>query len=91
VVVTLLLLASVRVHAEEDLALRVAQQEARLARSRLKAATGRYEGHRKQALDHVNRALREIRLGLLDAAVEREHGAARHDGAVHPAGPGERE
>jgi hypothetical protein len=65
--------------AEADLELRAAQQELKLARTYLQAASRRYRGHRTRALEHVAYALRAVRLGLLDAAWAREHGAAAHE------------
>jgi hypothetical protein len=65
---------------EPDGELRAAQAEIKLARTYLQAAPGRYEGARRRALDHVKQALRQVRLALLDAASEREHGAEGHDG-----------
>jgi hypothetical protein len=76
VVVGGLVLAAL-LRAEPDPELRAAQAELRLAKSYLEAARGAYGGHRQTAIAHVKRAIREIRLGLLDAAVAREHGAPR--------------
>jgi hypothetical protein len=63
--------------AEPDPELHAAQAELRLAKSELDAMQGAYGGHRRAAIDHVKRAMREIKLGLLDAAVAREHGEPR--------------
>ena len=87
----LLVLGTARpVRAEADLELRAAQQELKLAKAWLDSASRRYQGHRLEAIAHVRRALREVRLGLLDAAAAREHGRdgahARPD-ASHPARP----
>lgn len=60
--------------AEQDGQLKAAQQELKLAKDQLESAGRQYGEHRNEALVHVKRALREIRLGLLDAATEREHG-----------------
>lgn len=59
---------------ERDGELKAAQAELRLALDSLQAAARTYGEARNEALVHVKRALREIRLGILDAAVEREHG-----------------
>jgi hypothetical protein len=74
VLVALLGIARATPAAEQDLELKAAQQELRLAQAALEAAGRRYGEHRADALAHVKQAIREIRLGLLDAAVEREHG-----------------
>ena len=60
--------------AEADLELKAAQAELKLAQDDLQAAGRAYGEFRGEAIEHVKRALREIRLGLLDAAQEREHG-----------------
>jgi len=60
--------------AEQDAELKAAQAELKLAMDSLQAAGRGYGESRNEALVHVKRAIREIRLGLLDAAVEREHG-----------------
>jgi hypothetical protein len=59
---------------EQDGELKAAQVELKLAQDYLQAAGRAYGEHRNEALVHVKRALREIRLGLLDAATAREHG-----------------
>lgn len=71
------LLAVAAIGAEFDLELRAAQQELKLARRLLQNAPKRYEGRREKAMDHVKAAQRQIRLGLLDAASEREHPPAQ--------------
>ena len=60
--------------AEQDGELKAAQAELKLALESLQTAGRAYGESRNEALVHVKRAMREIRLGLLDAAVEREHG-----------------
>jgi hypothetical protein len=60
--------------AEQDGELKAAQVELKLAQDYLQSAGRAYGEHRNEALVHVKRALREIRLGILDAAVAREHG-----------------
>ena len=72
-----LLLAGAGMGAEFDLELHAAQQELKLARRLLQNAPKRYEGRREKAMDHVKAAQRQIRLGLLDAASEREHPPAQ--------------
>ena len=69
-----LLLAAAAPAADQDGQLKAAQQELKLAQEYLQAAGRRYGEHRNEALVAVKRALREIRLGLLDAAAAREHG-----------------
>ena len=60
--------------AEQDPELKAAQAELKLAKDYLEAAGRTYGEARNEALVHVKRAMREIRLGLIDATVEREHG-----------------
>ena len=60
--------------AEPDPELKAAQAELKLAQDDLRAAGRSYGESRGEAIEHVKRALREIRLGLLDAAQAREHG-----------------
>jgi hypothetical protein len=71
------LLGGAGIAAEFDLELHAAQQELKLARRLLQNAPKRYEGRREKAMDHVKAAQRQIRLGLLDAASEREHPPAQ--------------
>lgn len=75
--VAVALLLATLLRAEPDPQLHAAQAELRLAKSYLDSAQGAYGGHRRTAIDHVKRAMREIKLGLLDAAVAREHGEPR--------------
>ena len=75
VLVLLALLSAVPAFAaEQDPELKAAQAELKLARDYLEAAGRAYGESRSEALAHLKRALREIRLGLIDATVEREHG-----------------
>jgi hypothetical protein len=60
--------------AEQDPEMKAAQAELKLAKDYLEAAGRAYGEFRGEALAHVKRALREIRLGIIDATVEREHG-----------------
>jgi len=70
----ILVLSSSVPAAEQDGELKAAQAELKLAQDDLQSAGRAYGEHRNEALVHVKRALREIRLGILDAAVAREHG-----------------
>jgi len=74
VLLAILVVSSSTLAAEQDPELKTAQQELKLAQQYLQAAGRSYGEYRNEALVHVKRALREIRLGLLDAAQEREHG-----------------
>ena len=74
VVLVAVLLAVPAVADEQDPELKAAQAELKLAKEYLEAAGRAYGESRNEALAHVKRAMREIRLGLIDAAVEREHG-----------------
>ena len=67
--------------ADQDGELKAAQAELRLALDSLQAAGRTYGESRNEALVHVKRAMREIRLGILDATVEREHGPQYRHGA----------
>lgn len=69
-----LLAAAPALAADQDGELKAAQAELKLALDSLQAAGRAYGESRNDALAHVKQAMREIRLGLLDAAVEREHG-----------------
>ena len=64
--------------AEQDPELKAAQAELKLAKDYLDAAGRAYGEFRGEALAHVKRALREIRLGIIDATVERENGPQYH-------------
>jgi hypothetical protein len=80
----LLLPARAGLGVDFDLELRAAQAELKLARRTLQNAPRRYEGRRQEAMDHVKAALREIRLGLLDAASDREHSPQQRHMPAHP-------
>ena len=69
-----LVLSGAALALEQDGELKAAQSELKLAQDYLQSAGRAYGEHRNEALVHVKRALREIRLGILDAAVAREHG-----------------
>jgi len=51
-------------HAAGDHELLAAQQELKIARDHLQAAGPDYAGHRRAAIDAIDRALQEIRQGL---------------------------
>lgn len=70
----ILVLSGAALAAEQDGELKAAQAELKLAQDYLQSAGRAYGEHRNEALVHVKRALREIRLGILDAAQAREHG-----------------
>jgi hypothetical protein len=61
------MLVASRASADEDLELLAAQQELKLARRHLQQAPHAYEGRRRTALDHVNRAIQDIRVALREA------------------------
>jgi len=79
------LLAVPVVRAEEHPDMDAARQSLEAARDHLKAAGHEYGGHRKTALERVNQALEQIRLGLASAgSVEkkverREQGLQRRE------------
>ncbi|HUE31038.1 MAG TPA: hypothetical protein VMR79_09175 [Verrucomicrobiae bacterium] len=56
-----LLLAFGTSRAGGDHEMLAAEQELKIARDHLQAADPAYEGHRRAAMDHIDRALREIR------------------------------
>ena len=56
-----LLLAVGTARAGGDHEMLAAEQELKIARDHLQAADPAYEGHRRAAMDHIDRALREIR------------------------------
>lgn len=74
VLLAVLALSGAALAAEQDGEMKAAQAELKLAQDHLQSAGRAYGEHRSEALVHVKRALREIRLGILDAAVAREHG-----------------
>jgi hypothetical protein len=59
-----LLFAVAPVRAEDDDDMKAAQHDLQSARDHLKAAKHDYEGHRKDALDLVQRALGQVDQGL---------------------------
>ena len=60
----IVLLAVATAGAEEDAELRAAQRELKQARAHLQQADRDYDGHRRQAVEHLDEALREVRLAL---------------------------
>ena len=64
VVIALLVALAVPVLADEHEAMRAAQHELKLVKQRLKEAPKDYDGHRKAAIDYIDKALTEVRLGL---------------------------
>jgi hypothetical protein len=59
-----LLVAVAPVRAEDETEMQAAQHDLQSARDHLKAAKHDYEGHRKDALDLVQRALAQVDQGL---------------------------
>ena len=70
------LLVASGVLADEHSGMRAAQQELKVARTHLQESARTYGGHRKAAIDHINAALDEVRMGL--AAVGAAGPGARH-------------
>jgi len=60
-------LASVAYAADDHPEMDAAQNDLQSARSHLQAAAHDYAGHRKAAIEHVNKALAEIQQGLKTA------------------------
>ena len=58
------LLAAASLHAEDVDPLQAVRQDLQSARAHLKAAPHEYAGHRKQALDLVDRALAQVEQGI---------------------------
>jgi len=67
VVIPVCLLAARAVRAEEHPDMLAAQQALESARQHLQAAGHEYGGHRAKAVERVNQALEQIRLGLASA------------------------
>jgi len=67
VLIPVCLLAARAVRAEEHPDMQAAQQALESARQHLKAAGPEYAGHRAKALERINQALEQIRLGLASA------------------------
>ncbi len=59
-----LAIAAPSARAQEHPDMAAAQQELESARAHLKAAGHEYAGHRENALEHVNKALEQIKQGL---------------------------
>jgi hypothetical protein len=62
-----LLVAAVAGAADQHSRMHAAQRDLQSARSHLQAGSHDYEGHRRAALEHVNKALQEIQEGLAAA------------------------
>jgi septal ring factor EnvC (AmiA/AmiB activator) len=62
--------------AEDNPEMHAAQDALRSAKSHLQAAPHDYAGHRRQAIEHVDRALADIREGL--ASVEAKQKKVEH-------------
>ena len=78
-----LLLVAAPVRAEEHAEMNAAQHDLESARSHLQAAPRDYSGHRKAAVEAVNRALKDIHEGLnaveaKEKRVERKETKAEH-------------
>ena len=67
VLIAACLLATAAARADEHPDMQAAQQALESARQHLKAAGAEYSGHRAKALERVNQALEQIRLGLTSA------------------------
>jgi len=67
VLIPVCLLAARAVRADEHPDMVAAQQALESARQHLQAAAHEYGGHRKKAVEHVNQALEQIRLGVAAA------------------------
>ena len=86
-----LLLAAATVRAEGVHEMQAAFAELKLAKDRLRVAGTDYGGHRRAALEYVDKALKEVRMGI-DLARAREgqpEGATKPKGgppATHPDG-----
>ena len=64
VVAVATVLLGVTAWAQENPDMTAAQQELQSAKSHLEAAGHDYGGHRKAAIEHVNKALQDVREGL---------------------------
>ena len=71
-----LLLPAVPVAAEDHRQMRAAERDLQSARAHLQAAVRDFQGHRKAAVEHVNKALDEIHAGL--TAVEATEKRGQH-------------
>jgi hypothetical protein len=63
--------AAVAVAADQHPQMHAAQRDLEAARAALQAGSHDYEGHRRAALEHVNKALQEIQEGLAAASKEK--------------------
>ena len=62
--VAALLVAPAVTAAEDHRQMRAAERDLRSARAHLQAADPTFEGHRREAVEHVDKALEEIHRGL---------------------------
>jgi ElaB/YqjD/DUF883 family membrane-anchored ribosome-binding protein len=77
-IIVVVLLALGTAAAEEDAEMRAAQRELKQARAHLQQADRDYQGHRRQAVEHLDEALREVRAAL-------ETKQDKKDSGDHPA------
>jgi hypothetical protein len=85
IAVLLVLAAAASIGATGDHEMLAAQQELKLAKDHLRDAGTDYEGHRRNAMEHIDRALQEIRLGLEVSKGRREGGGTPRGGRAKPA------
>ena len=83
--VLLVFASAASVGATGDHEMLAAQQELKLAKDHLRDAGTEYEGHRRNAVEHIDRALKEIRLGLEISKGRREGGGTPHGGRAKQA------
>jgi hypothetical protein len=82
--VLVVLASAAPVVAAGDHEMLAAQQELKIAKDHLRDAGTDYEGHRRKAMEHIDQALQEIRLGLDVSKGRREGGAAPGSGRQKP-------
>jgi hypothetical protein len=71
-----LLLAAAPAGAEDHRQMRAAEHDLQSARSHLQAAVHEFEGHRRAAIEHIDKALAEVHQGVA-AAESKETGRTR--------------
>jgi hypothetical protein len=80
-----LVLAALPASAAGDHELLAAQEELRIARDHLEAAGPDYQGHRRAAMDLIDRASQELRRALdVSSGPQREGKPARRSRAAEP-------
>jgi hypothetical protein len=84
IAVLVVLASAAPVVAAGDHEMLAAQQELKIAKDHLRDAGTDYEGHRRNAMEHIDRALQEIRLGLDVSKSRREGGTAPRTGRQKP-------